>query len=71
MIGGEVMRMCTSLAPALRSIATTRGVVVPRTIVSSTTTTRRPPSSSGSGLNFSSTPRSRRRWSGWMKVRPT
>ena len=39
-IGGAVMRMWTSRAPARRSISTTRGVVVPRTMLSSTTTTR-------------------------------
>ena len=51
--------MCTSVAPARRSISTTRGVVVPRTIESSTTTTRLPSSTSRSGLNFRRTPRSR------------
>ncbi len=53
------MRMCTSSAPASRSIATTCFVVVPRTIESSTTTRRLPRIESGSGFSFSFTPRSR------------
>ena len=51
------MRRCTSRAPASRSSATMRGVVVPRTIESSTTMTRWPRRFSTTGLNFSCTPR--------------
>ena len=40
--GGEVMRRCTSAAPASRSICTSWRCVVPRTIESSTTTSRLP-----------------------------
>ena len=62
--------MWTSRAPAFRSCATTRGVVVPRTMLSSTTTTRLPRSTSGSGLSFSATLPLRWPWLGWMNVRP-
>jgi hypothetical protein len=51
-MGGAVMRMCTSRAPARRSISTTLGVVVPRTMESSTTTSRLPSRISRRGLNF-------------------
>src|SRR3990172_3649432 len=64
------MRMCTSVAPALRSISTTLGVVVPRTIESSTTTSRLPAVTCLRGLNFRYTPWSRRRWSGWVEGGP-
>ena len=60
MIGGEVMRRCTSRAPASRSSETMRGVVVPRTIESSTTTTRCPRRFSTMGLNLSFTP--------WLRI---
>ena len=71
MIGGELTRRCTSVAPASNSICTSLRVVEPRTIESSTTTTRWPRSTEGSALNLSLTPRSRSPWSGWMNVRPT
>ncbi len=63
--------MCTSVAPASRSIDTICLVVVPRTIESSTTMSRFPRMVSGSGFSFSFTPRSRSDWEGWMNVRPT
>jgi len=65
------MRMCTSAAPAPRSIATIWRVVLPRTIESSTTTTRLPATTSGSGLNLSRNPWRRSSWPGWMNVRAT
>ena len=42
MVGGLEMRMCTSAAPALRTISTIFTEVVPRTMESSTSTTRLP-----------------------------
>ena len=63
--------MCTSLAPALRSIFTILRLVVPRTIESSTTTTRLPSSMSRMGLSFTFTPKWRIPCLGSMKVRPT
>src|SRR3954452_22155004 len=50
------MRICTSRAPASRSICTIWRVVLPRTMLSSTTTIRLPATTSGSGLNFSRRP---------------
>ena len=63
--------MCTSRAPASRSICTIWRVVLPRTIESSTTTSDLPPTISGSGLNFSRRPCLRSSWPGSMNVRPT
>jgi hypothetical protein len=71
MIGGELMRTCTSLAPALRIIFTILRLVVPRTSESSTTTTRFPSNTSGTALSFTLTPKWRIDCSGSMKVRPT
>ncbi len=63
--------MCTSLAPAERTIATILRLVVPRTIESSMSTTFRSLSSARTGLSFSLTPKWRIDWRGSMKVRPT
>ena len=63
--------MCTSVAPAARTISTILRLVVPRTMESSTSTTRLPSSIARLALCFSFTPRWRI-WSvGSMKVRPT
>ena len=51
------MRMCTSRAPAARSMVTILRLVVPRTIESSTTTTRLPSSTSRCALSFTFTPK--------------
>jgi len=56
---------------AFLSRLTTRGVVVPRTILSSTTTSLFPAIMRERGLNFNWTPSSRILWSGSIKVRPT
>ncbi len=69
--GGEEIRMCTSAAPASRSIFTSARWVLPRTIESSTTTRRLPAMTSRSGLSLSRMPSWRMVWLGWMKVRPT
>src|SRR2546429_2168593 len=53
------MRMCTSRAPAWRSMATSFRLVVPRTIESSTTTTRWPASTSRSAFSLTLTPKCR------------
>ena len=63
--------MCTSSAPASRSILTIWRVVLPRTIESSTTTRRLPSTTSRSGLNFIRRPCLRSSWPGWMNVRAT
>ena len=65
------MRMCTSLAPALRTMRTILRLVVPRTMESSISTTRLPSSRLRTGLIFSFTPKSRTLCRGSMKVRPT
>ncbi len=71
LVGGLEMRICTSLAPAWRTISTIFVEVVPRTIESSTRITRLPLSSARLALCLSFTPRWRI-WSvGSMKVRPT
>ena len=63
--------MCTSRAPAARTISTIFRLVVPRTIESSTRITRLPSSTGRLAECFSFTPRWRM-WSvGSMKVRPT
>ena len=63
--------MCTSRAPAARTISTILRLVVPRTIESSTRITRLPASTDRLAECFSFTPRWRM-WSvGSMKVRPT
>ena len=63
--------MCTSVAPASRTISTILFEVVPRTMLSSTRTTRLPATCARLALCFSFTPRWRI-WSvGSMKVRPT
>ena len=48
--------MCTSRAPALRSISTTSRGVFPRTIESSMTTIFLPSMTSDSGFSFMRTP---------------
>ena len=65
------MRMCTSRAPALRTMRTILRLVVPRTMESSIKMTRLPSSRLRTGFNFSFTPKSRTDCSGSMKVRPT
>ena len=70
-MGGALMRMCTSRAPASRSIFTILRLVVPRTIESSMTTTRLPRSTSRTGLSFRRTPKWRIDDCGSMNVRPT
>jgi hypothetical protein len=70
-VGGLLMRMCTSAAPAARTIWTILRLVVPRTRLSSTSTTRLPLSSSRTGLSFTFTPKERMLCLGSMKVRPT
>ena len=62
--------MCTSMAPAARSIRTIARVVVPRTIESSTTTRRWPSVLSLNGFSFMRTAAARIAWVGAMKVRP-
>ena len=65
------MRMCTSTAPASRSICTSWREVLPRTMLSSMTTTRRPSIEEGMGLSLRRMPMLRSSWVGWMKVLPT
>ena len=65
------MRMCTSAAPASRTICTIFSDVVPRTIELSTSTTRLPASTSRLALCLSRTPMWRMASLGSMKVRPT
>ena len=60
-----------SVAPASRTIRTTRTELVPRTIESSISTTRLPSSSERTGFNLSLTPKSRTLWLGSINVRPT
>ncbi len=71
MVGGEEMRMCTSAAPAARTISTILRLVVPRTMLSSTRITRLPCSTAWLAECFSFTPRLRMLSVGSMKVRPT
>ena len=71
MVGGLAIRMCTSDAPASRTIRTIFSEVVPRTIESSTRTTRLPFSTALLALCFSFTPMWRTASAGSMKVRPT
>ena len=71
MVGGEAMRICTSLAPASRTICTIFWLVVPRTIESSTSTTRLPSIMRRLALCLRRTPMWRIESPGWMKVRPT
>ena len=71
MVGGELMRMWTSRAPAWRIMLMSFRLVVPRTIESSTTTTRFPSSTSRSAFSFTLTPKLRIELDGSMKVRPT
>ncbi len=68
-MGGELMRRCTSRAPALKSMSTSLLVVLPRTMESSTTTSRLPEMTVRMGLSFMRRPSWRRWSSGWMKVR--
>jgi hypothetical protein len=56
-MGGDEMRMCTSRAPAARTILTILRLVVPRTIESSTMTTRLPAKTSRFGLSLTLTPK--------------
>ena len=65
------MRMCTSFAPAVRSISTILRLVVPRTMESSTRISRLPRTLRVSALSLVRTPSSRMPCSGWMNVRPT
>ena len=69
-VGGELMRMWTSVAPADRIMPTIFREVVPRTIESSTTTTRLPARTSRTGESLSFTPKCRICCEGSMKVRP-
>ncbi len=63
--------MCTSRAPAARTIETILRLVVPRTIESSSRTTRLPSSRARTGLSFSLTPKCRIDCRGSMNVLPT
>ncbi len=63
--------MCTSAAPAARTISTIFRLVVPRTMLSSTSTTRLPCSASRFAECFSFTPRCLICSVGSMNVRPT
>ena len=71
MVGGELILMCTSVAPASRNIRMIFWLVVPRTIESSTTTTRLPSSTSLMAFNLTLTPKFLMDCCGSMKVRPT
>ena len=71
MVGGQLMRRCTSAAPAARTILTILRLVVPRTIESSISTTRLPARMLFTGLSFTFTPKWRIDCAGSMKVRPT
>ncbi len=64
------MRICTSLAPASRSIFTMRMEVVPRTIESSTSTILLPRTASAMALSLMRTAFSRCFCVFRMKVRP-
>ena len=57
MVGGQLIRMCTSEAPAALTIFTILRLVVPRTIESSISTTRCPRSNSRTGFSFTRTPK--------------
>ena len=63
--------MCTSRAPASRTMRTIFREVVPRTIESSISTTRRPSITWRTGLSLIFTPAVRWPCRGWMNVRPT
>ena len=65
------MRMCTSVAPASRTMRTILRLVVPRTMESSTRITRFPSNKCRTGFSFSLTPKSRMACEGSMNVRPT
>ena len=69
-MGGELIRMWISRAPAERIIWMILREVVPRTMESSTTTTRLPSSTSRTGDSFSLTPKWRMDCDGSMNVRP-
>ena len=71
MTSGLTMRMCTSVAPASRSISMSFLDVLPRTMESSMTTRRLPRMTEGSGLSFRRMPSWRMACVGWMNVRPT
>jgi len=70
-VGGLLMRMCTSRAPASRTIPTILRDVVPRTIESSISTTRLPSRTLRTGLSLILTPKDRIDCLGSMNVRPT
>ena len=63
--------MCTSFAPAARTIFTILRLVVPRTMESSIRITRLPVSCSFTGFNFTFTPKWRMLLFGSINVRPT
>ena len=69
-MGGQVMRRCTSRAPASRSRRTSGPVVLPRTMLSSISTTRLSSTFSLMTLYLSITPILRSESVGSMKVRP-
>ena len=71
MVGGLLMRRCTSRAPASRTMPTILREVVPRTMESSMSTTRLPSSTLRTGLSLILTPKERMDCLGSMKVRPT
>src|SRR5579875_763365 len=70
-VGGQLMRIWTSLAPASLTIRTILRLVVPRMRESSTRTTRFPAKRLRTGFSFSFTPRSRLACVGSINVRPT
>ena len=70
-MGGQLIRMCTSAAPAALIIDTILRLVVPRTMESSTSTTRCPSRMLRTVFSFTFTLNARIDCCGWMKVRPT
>ena len=71
MVGGQLMRTCTSRAPASRTMRTILREVVPRTIESSMRTTRRPFEDLLDRVELDLHPDRADGLRGWMKVRPT
>ena len=71
MVGGQLIRTWTSVAPDALIIRTIFRLVVPRTIESSMRTTRWPSRMLRTGLSFTLTPKCRIDCCGSMNVRPT
>ena len=69
MVGGQLIRTCTSVAPDARTIFTILRLVVPRTIESSIRTTRLPSSTLRTGFSLILTPKERIDWLGDLSAK--